>query len=116
MGGAGVRHPTRLLSRLRSSRRRNLRSSGWILKLTVFLSHLELCFNLSTHLEGLPRGVILPESCMDLTKHQEDDDDEEESYLTAEEDEDDDQSRGSLRKVNVATQTDPLPSNTCCVS
>ena len=68
------------------------------------------------HLEGLPRGVILPESCLDstdvLSKHQDDDD----SYLSAEEDLDEDQSRGSLVKVNVATQTDPLPSTTCCIS
>ena len=80
----------------------------------VFLSHLELGFNILTLLEGLPRGVILPQSCLDLTKHQEDDDDDDDSYLTAEEEED--RSRGSLIKVNVATQTDPLPSSTCCVS
>ena len=84
----------------------------------VFLSHLELGFNILTLLEGLPRGVILPQSCLDLTKkHQEDDDDDDDSYLTAEEDEEEeDLSRGSLIKVNVATQTDPLPSSTCCVS
>ena len=63
--------------------------------------------------------MILPESCLHSgvgwTEHQEDNDDD--SYLTAEEDEEEvDQSRGSLRKVNVATQTDPVPSNTCCVS
>ena len=66
--------------------------------------------------------MILPESCLDsgdvLTEHQEDsDDDDDDSYLTAEEDEEEvDKSRGSLRKINVATQTDPLPANTCCVS
>ena len=74
-------------------------------------------------LEGLPRGVILPESCRDsgdvLTKHQEDndDDDDDDSYLTAEEEEEEDLRRLSLRKVNVGTQTDPLPSHaTCCIS
>ena len=73
--------------------------------------------------------MILPESCLDsadvLTKHQEDnnndddDDDDDDSYLSAEEDLEKDQSRGSLRKVDVATQTDPLPSTTvttCCIS
>ena len=37
LAGAGVRLPAKSLSRLRSSRRRNLRSSGWISKLMVFL-------------------------------------------------------------------------------
>ena len=65
--------------------------------------------------------MILPESCLDsgdvLTKHQEDIDDDDDSYLTAEEEEEDDPRR-SLRKVNVATQTAPLPSQavTCCIS
>ena len=63
--------------------------------------------------------MILPESCLDstdvLSKHQDDDDDDD-SYLSAEEDLEEDQSRGSLVKVNVATQTDPLPSTTCCIS
>ena len=66
--------------------------------------------------------MILPESCRDsgdvLTKYQEDnddDDDNDDSYLTAEEEED--LRRLSLRKVNVGTQTDPLPSHaTCCIS
>ena len=69
--------------------------------------------------------MILPESCLDstdvLSKHQEDndDDDDDDSYLSAEEDLEKDQSRGSLRGVDVATQTDPLPSTTvttCCIS
>ena len=75
---------------------------------------------LTQQLEGLPRGVILPESCLHsadvLTKHQEDnDDDDDDLYLSAQEDLEEDQSRGSLLKVNVATQTDPLPSTTCCI-
>ena len=71
--------------------------------------------------------MILPESCLDsadvLTNHQKDnnnnDDDDDDSYLSAEEDLEKDQSRGSLRGVDVATQTDPLPSTTvttCCIS
>ena len=72
--------------------------------------------------------MILPESCRDsgdvLTKHQEDNDDDDDndnddddSYLTAEEEEEEDLWRLSLRKVNVGTQTDPLPSHaTCCIS
>ena len=64
--------------------------------------------------------MILPESCLHsadvLTKHQEDnDDDDDDLYLSAQEDLEEDQSRGSLLKVNVATQTDPLPSTTCCI-
>ena len=69
--------------------------------------------------------MILPESCLEsgdvLTKHQQDkdnsdDDDSDEdvdddSYLTAEEEVEE----ALIRKINVATQTDPLTS-TCYIS
>ena len=69
------------------------------------------------YLEGLPRGVIMPESCIgsEGLVESEDEEDDDSCYMTAEE-EDECQTRRSLRMVNVATQTSPFLTNSCSIS